>query len=199
MHAAHTQNGVKDIPFDAQAKLNCHYYKGNRNNWQRIYERKSDTEENQYVERYIEENKSEIAQQIGNIIGLKCVYRNRESKLFKDMYESFKANGGLRIPSNQFIPEYLPRLIIERANPVKCWGSIFNDVKMKGSIQKKQEFKDAFEGKQFKPARKYNVELVGTLNDDQNPTKLVVKLIYNNGKNLIIKKVPAKVRLWASN
>jgi hypothetical protein len=192
MYAAHTPNAVEGLHFDEQSKLNCLKYGGNKNNWQKIYERQGNAEENRGVEEYIEENKSQIARDIENIIGFKCAYRERQSRLFEELYESFKANGGLYIASNQFVPEYIPRLIIERANPINCWGSIPNE-EVQDLIRQNEQLAHALnENGQFKPH--IDVQLVGTLNDDNAPTQIIIKLIFNNGRGLILNRVPAGIQ-----
>lgn len=189
LYAAHTRGTVRGLDFNATAKLNCINYEGNNNNWQRIYEARQNIPENQEVLKYLDENIDEIASAVENLIGFRCKFKDRRSRLFENLYQSFKDNGGLRIANDQFSPEYLPRMIIERAEPVNCWGAIPID-RTKNYIERAQIFEKSIDNGQFKPA--IEVEFVGTLDNDENPTKFNIKLIFEEGE-IALKSISAKM------
>lgn len=192
IYAAHTNGSVNGLNFDEESKLKCLNYIGNKNNWQEIYKIQERTIENKEVEKYINLNISEIALEVEKIIGFKCEYGDgRQSSLFVNLYNSFKSNRGLFIAPNQFIPEYIPRLIIERAGPIKCWGAVFNDERVKSKISRNQRLKDSLTSKnQFQP--NINVQLVGVLNEDNNPTHLEIRLKFFDDE-IILNRVPANI------
>ena len=177
LYAAHTKNKVRDLNFNEVAKLNCINYKGNNNNWQRIYETRQNIPENQEVLEYINENIDEIASAVEELIGFRCKLKDSRSKVFENLYRSFKVNGGLCIAKDQFAPEYIPRMIIERAGPVQCWGAIPIG-RTKDCIQRTQTIEGSIDKGQFKPT--IEVKFVGTLDHDENPTRLNMKLIIGN-------------------
>lgn len=189
MYAAHTRSEVCGLNFNEESKFNCVNYEGNDNNWQRIYEVRPNTPENQEVLNFINEHIDNIAQEVENIIGFKCKYATGRSKLFEDLFQSFRTNGGLRIGCNQFVPEYIPRMIIERAEPIKCWGAIPLERTI-NRIRRNPNFDDSMNGVQFKP--KLDVRLVGTLDNDINPTRLNIRLIFGE-EELDLYYVPARV------
>ena len=189
MYAAHTRSEISGLNFDEESKFNCVNYEGNANNWQRIYEARPDTPENQEILEFINEHIDDIAQAIEDIIGFKCKYANSKSTLFKDLYQSFRINGSLRIEPNQFAPEYLPRMIVERAEPIKCWGAIPLE-RARKHIIRNQRFKDSMDGVQFKPV--IDVRLVGTLDNDVNPTQLNIRLIFGE-EELDLHHIPARI------
>lgn len=204
MYAAHTKGEISGLLFDEDRKLNCIAYRGNRNNWQRIYEKREDVEENKDIEIYIEKNKFQIARDIENIIGFKCFSQKNQQtlKLFESIYQSFKENKGLCMAPEQFIPEYIPLLIIVKSNPVDCWGfvpvgktkdKIINNASLKPFIF--EEKKDNRLETKFKPNfSKSKVELVCVLNDDNDPQHIIIKLLYNE-KELILNKIPANMEV----
>lgn len=189
IYAAHTRSEIDGLNFDEESKLDCVNYEGNVNNWQRIYETRPDVPENQEVIEFIKEHMDEIAHKVENIIGFRCRYANNRSKLFEDLYQSFRVNGGLRIAPNQFVPEYIPRMIVERAEPIKCWGAIPLE-RIRNKIIRNQDFEDSIVDGQFKPG--IPTELVGTLDNDANPTKLNIRLIFGEEK-LELHHVPARI------
>lgn len=174
LYAAHTQSQVRGLNFNEAAKHNCINYEGNNNNWQRIYEVRQNIPENQGVLEYLEENIDEIASAVEDLIGFRCKLKSRRSAVFENLYQSFRDNGGLRIANDQFAPEYLPRMIIERAAPVRCWGTIPIG-RTKNYIERTQIFEDSIDNEQFKPD--VEVMFVGTLDHDENPTRLNMRLI----------------------
>ncbi|MDQ8820804.1 hypothetical protein [Streptococcus ruminantium] len=189
MYAAHTRSKISGLSFNEDSKFNCANYEGNDNNWQRIYEVRPNTPENQEVLNFIEEHIDDIAQEVENIIGFKCKYAKGRSKLFEALYQSFRANGGLRIAPNQFVPEYIPRMIVERAEPIKCWGAIPLE-RTRNYITRNQRFDDSLIGVQFKP--EMDVRIVGTLDNDVNPTQLNIKLIFGD-EELELHHIPARI------
>lgn len=193
IYAAHTRNEINGLNFDKESKLRCINYSGNKNNWQKIYKKNNRKQINIEIEKYINANNTRIAKEIEQIIGFKCVYRNGKfSELYNEIYSSFESNNGLCIAPNQFVPEYMSRLIIEKAGPVKCWGAIYNDQTIKEKITKSE--KKVFstkKGYQFLP--KEDVKLVGVLNDDENPTKLIIKLSFFENE-IILNKFSAKIQ-----
>lgn len=189
IYAAHTRSEINGLNFDEESKFNCGNYEGNNNNWQRIYEVRPNTPENQEILDFINEHIDDIAQEVENIIGFKCKYANNRSKLFENLYQSFRTNGGLRLAPDQFVPEYIPRMIIERAKPIKCWGAIPLE-KTRNRIIRNQNFENSMDKGQFKPV--IDVRLVGTLDNDVNPTQLNVKLIFED-EELELYHIPAKI------
>lgn len=190
MYAAHTRSKVIGLNYDEEAKLNCLNYEGNANNWQRIFDARADVNENQEALEFINEHINEIAQEVERIIGFKCKYANRTSKLFDELYQSFINNGGLRILPNQFVPEYIPRLIVLRAGVVSCWGAIPLE-KIRNQITNNEILKDSIDEGQFKP--KIDVKLVGILDNDANPTQLIIKLVIED-EELVLKHISARYK-----
>ncbi|SUN51560.1 Uncharacterised protein [Streptococcus dysgalactiae subsp. dysgalactiae] len=189
IYAAHTRSEIDGLDFDEESKFNCVNYEGNDNNWQRIYEVRPDTPENQEIINFINEHIDDIAQEIESIIGFKCKYARTRSKLFEDLYQSFIDNGGLHISDDQFVPEYIPRMIVQRAKPVKCWGAIpLNETR--NLIVQNQNFKNSIQEGQFKPL--IDVEIVGVLDNDMNPTRLNIKLIFGEGE-MNLHHVPVRI------
>lgn len=192
IYASHTKSSIDGLPYDEKAKLNCPSYSGNLNNWQKIYQ-KSAGLKNKEVEKYIELNIIKIALEVEKIIGFKCVYRKSStSNLFESIYNSFKANGGLYIGANQFVPEYIPMLIIARASAVKCWGAILIDDGIKKKIKSNKLLGKSLEQEpQFQPNG--NVKIVGVLDDDNTPENLEIRLLIPGGKPLILKRMSANI------
>lgn len=191
MYAAHTQSEVTGFKYAQLAKRNCIRYEGNQNNWQKIYNNNSkESTINKKLEQYIKDNRLKIAKELEQMLGFKTIIsNNKEGKLFKKIYESFIENKGLYIRDDQFDPDYVSRLLIVKSSPVKCWG-----YKMNGSLKSKliENFDEDELGKKFKP--KKNVEIVGTLDDDNNPQYIHIKLIIENSPEIFLNKVHAKIK-----
>lgn len=184
IYAAHTKNKISGLMFNEKLKNTCVCYEGNRNNWQQIYTKNSSSKkENLILKKYIEDNKDKIKKEISEIIGFNC-----SDKFFNKFYESFIKNKGLY--EQNFVPSYVSRKIVYLSEPIGCWGFIVKD-SIKNKIIKEREFSTAFEKNQFKP--ELETQLVGVLDNDVMPKKILVKLLYNN-KELIINKVSAEVK-----
>lgn len=177
IYAAHSRSKIDGLNFDEESKFNCVNYEGNDNNWQKIYEVRANTPENQEILNFIKDNIDDIAREVESIIGFKCKYASKRSKLFEDLYQSFIGSGGLHIANDQFAPEYVPRMIVQRAEPVNCWGAIPLE-RTQNRIIREPNFADSMVGTQFKP--RVDVKLVGTLDNDVNPTQLNIKLIFED-------------------
>ncbi|WP_227990253.1 hypothetical protein [Streptococcus ruminantium] len=95
----------------------------------------------------------------------------------------------MRIAPNQFVPEYIPRMIVERAEPIKCWGAIPLE-RTRNYITRNQRFDDSLIGVQFKP--EMDVRIVGTLDNDVHPTQLNIKLIFGD-EELELHHIPARI------
>lgn len=190
-YAAHTSRKICGLNYNEISRNNCLNYEKNKNNWQKIYEQSVDSKKNSDVEKYIESNKNQIATEIENISGFKCVFKNETGKLFNSLYKSFKENGGLYIPKNKFVPEYISRLIIEKAIPIRCWGYIPTDKTKKIILRNKDLANELYDNGQFKPT--FDVELTGTLDDDVAPKYIILKLLYKNGKKETINKISARI------
>ncbi|EDP6423472.1 hypothetical protein FVI60_08805 [Campylobacter jejuni] len=190
MYAAHTENKVKDLNFDDKAKHECKYYSGNDNNWQKIYTSSQTEQENQELVDFIENNINQIAKGVGNILGFRFILDSgKRSKVFDKVYESFKKNGGLRV--SNFTPEYIPRIIAIKADPVPCWGLIPYEKTLK-RISGSTKLKGSMEGKQIKPTD--TVKVVCVLDDDEHPKYLKTRLIFeDNTPDLDIQDISAKL------
>lgn len=188
MYAAHTERKINDeLPFNNQYKEICLYYEGNKNNWQQIYNSETSNEKNSMLEEYIKNNRCKISKEIGDILGIKC-----SENFFEKIYNSFEKNGGLSI--KEIIAEYIPRQIIFLAGPISCWGHVVKeDTKnriLENTIFDIHSFNDF---NQLKPNISDSIEIVGVLDNDQNPQYILVKLCYTNNNEIVIKRVPAKV------
>lgn len=189
-YAAHTKNPIEGLPYDIERKSNCANYEGNQDNWQGIYQRRQGLPENEELSRFIDNNKSDIAKKVGDLIGFNGIKCNGEpSAIFNRLLNSFKENGGLCILPEQFAPEYIPRMIIERAEPVICWGSIPHE-EIRNRILQHPLLQDSIDGGQFKP----NIEtrLVCVLNNGIAPTQILIRLLFEDGE-LNLKQVNARV------
>lgn len=80
-------------------------------------------------------------------------------------------------------------MIVERAEPIKCWGAIPLE-RARKHIIRNQRFKDSMDGVQFKPV--IDVRLVGTLDNDVNPTQLNIRLIFGE-EELDLHHIPARI------
>ena len=189
-YAAHTKNPIEGLPYDIERKSNCANYEGNQDNWQGIYQRRQGLPENEELSRFIDNNKSDIAKKVGDLIGFNGIKCNGEpSAIFNRLLNSFKENGGLCILPEQFAPEYIPRMIIERAEPVICWGSIPHE-EIRNRILQHPLLQDSIDGGQFKP----NIEtrLVCVLNNGIAPTQILIRLLFED-EGLDLKQVNARV------
>lgn len=189
-YAAHTKNPIEGLPYDIERKSNCANYEGNQDNWQGIYQRRQGLPENEELSRFIDNNKSDIAKKVGDLIGFNGIKCNGEpSAIFNRLLNSFKENGGLCILPEQFAPEYIPRMIIERAEPVICWGSIPHE-EIRNRILQHPLLRDSIDGGQFKP----NIEtrLVCVLNNGIAPTQILIRLLFED-EGLDLKQVNARV------
>lgn len=189
-YAAHTKNPIEGLPYDLGRKSNCANYEGNQDNWQGIYQRRQGLPENEELSRFIDNNKSDIAQKVGDLIGFNGLKSDRTpTAIFDKMLESFIRNGGLCILPEQFVPDYIPRLIIARAEPVICWGSIPRE-EIRNRILQHPLLQDSIDGGQFKP----NIEtrLVCVLNNGIAPTQIQIKLLFED-EELNLKQVNARV------
>ena len=190
-YAAHTKNPIEGLSYDIGRKNNCANYEGNQNNWQGIYQRRQELPENEELSIFINENMSDIAIEIGDLIGFNGIKSDGEpSAIFNRLLNSFKENGGLCIAPEQFVPEYIPRMIIERAGPVICWGSIPCE-EIRNRILQHPLLQDSIDGGQFKP----NIEtrLVCVLNNGIAPTQIQIRLLFEN-EQLNLKRVNARVQ-----
>ncbi|WP_412771632.1 hypothetical protein [Ligilactobacillus murinus] len=190
MYAAHTPNETTKLNFDNEAKFECVNYKGNDNNWQKIYTISKTEQKNQELVDFIENNIDQIAKDVGNILGFKFILDSgKRSKVFDKVYESFKKNGGLRVPN--FTPEYIPRMIAIKADPVSCWGLIPYEKTLK-RILESSKLKESMEGNQIKPTD--TVKVICVLDDDEHPKHLKTRLIFeDNTPVLDIQNISAKV------
>lgn len=183
IYASHTKNKIQGINFDVQLKEECIYYKGNKNNWQKIYTTKNDIKrENSELKNYISNNISSISKEIEEITRFKC-----STKLFEKIYNSFCENKGLYV--EKFAPDYVSRQIICLAEPVSCWGHVIRE-DIKNIIN--QTFINSLEKEKFKPD--IATKLVGVLDNDVNPTKVIIKLLYGDKNELTINEVSAEVK-----
>ncbi len=190
-YAAHTKNPIEGLPYDIGRKNNCANYEGNQNNWQGIYQRRQGLPENEELSIFIDENISDIAIEIGDLIGFNGIKCDGEpSAIFNRLLNSFIENGGLCISPEQFAPEYVPRMIIERAEPVICWGSIPHN-EIRNRILQHPLLQDSIDGGQFKP----NIEtrLVCVLNNGIAPTQIIIRLLFGQDE-LDLKTVNARVQ-----
>lgn len=189
-YAAHTRNPIEGLLYDIERKNNCANYGGNHNNWQGIYQRRPELPENEELSRFIDENKPDIAKKVGDLIGFNGLKSDETpTAIFDKMLESFINNGGLCILPEQFVPDYIPRMIIERAEPVICWGSIPHE-EIRNRILQHPLLQDSIDGRQFKP----NIEtrLVCVLNNGNAPTQIQIRLLFED-EELNLKQVNARV------
>lgn len=189
-YAAHTRNHIEGLLYDIERKNKCANYEGNQNNWQGIYQRGQGLPENEELSIFINENQSDIAKKVGDLIGFYGLKSNGEpSAIFSQLLDSFKENEGLCISPEQFAPEYIPRMIIGRAEPINCWGSIPHE-EIRNRILQHPLLQDSIDGGQFKP----NIEtrLVCVLNNGIAPTQIQIKLLFE-GEELNLKQVNARV------
>ena len=183
IYASHTKNMIEGIKFDAQVKKMCIYYEGNKNNWQQIYTTKNiSIEENRELKEYILENISEISKEIEEITGFKCT-----KKLFDKIYNSFLENKGLC--TKVFAPDYVSRSMIYLSNPIECWGHIIVKDNIKNKINK--NLTNSIVDNKFIP--NISTRLVGVLDNDYNPKKIIIKLLYDNTE-VVINEVSAEVK-----
>lgn len=189
-YAAHTRNPIEGLLYDIERKNNCANYAGNQNNWQGIYQRGNGLPENMELYQFIEDYKQDIARKVGDLIGFNGLRRDETpSAIFDRILESFFRNGGLCILPEQFAPEYIPRMIIERAEPIICWGSIPHE-EIRNLILQHPLLQDSIDGVQFKP----NIEtrLVCVLNNVATPTQIQIRLLFED-EELNLKQVNARV------
>lgn len=192
VYAAHTPGAVEGLRFDREAKENCPYYAGNNANWQGIYNLAGNNNENEIVRQYIEDNENEIASEIERIIGFRCHNADGVNNLYTGIKDSFIAQGGLQIPNERFMPEYLPRLMITMAEQVDCWGYIPNDL-TRNQIEANDDFSGNMSNKQFLPVD-FDAVVVGVLDNIQNPTRILVRIVRTDNQRYVeINNVSAKV------
>lgn len=197
LYAGHTPNEVEGLRFNSKDKKACPNYTGNTNNWQGIYKLNPSIADNKDVENYILANEDKIAEKLWDLTGIRFNNQGGVNKLYNEIYESFKKNNGLKIEPTKFVPEFIPRLLLLRANPIKFWGYILNDDN-KIKVEECEELKDSFQGNQFKPmfeekkGQKKDVKFVGVLDNDQNPQHLILKLVFED-KQIILKKISANI------
>lgn len=202
MFASHTQSEIFGFNFNEISKKNCPNYHGNKNNWQGIYESNNNVPINKEVENYILNHKVELAEELTTLTDIKFEKYNREAQkrepnsLFEKLYESFKENGGLHIREGNFIPEFISRLLLQKASPIKFWGYIIND-NLKNKLKGSNTFKDFLIGNQIKSD--ITMYFVGTLDNDQSPRFIILKLIWNDeitrsSRECILGKIPANIQ-----
>ena len=192
-YAAHTKNPIEGLLYDIDRKNNCANYEGNKNNWQGIYQRRRELPENEELSKFINENKSDNAKKVGDLIGFNGLKGDGRTPtaIFDKILESFISNEGLCILPEQFVPDYIPRMIIERAAPVSCWGAtpyraILN------RIQRNPNLQESIKGVQFKPTN-IDAKLVCVLNNVENPTQIIIRLLF--GQDVLnLKTVNARVQ-----
>ncbi|KXU09568.1 hypothetical protein [Streptococcus gallolyticus] len=190
-YAAHTKAPIEGFAYDEDRKRNCVNYEGNANNWQGIYQRNNDLPEHEELSRFIDQNKACIAKDVGKLIGFNGLRKDgKTSAIFNKILESFFKNDGLRIAQEQFVPEYISRIIIERASPVNCWGAIPHE-EIRNRIVQNPNLQTSIVGGQFKPDIETN--LVCILNNVENPTQIRIRLLFG-GEELDLKLVNAQVR-----
>lgn len=197
--AAHTKSEIDGFNFDETSKKGCPNYQGNKNNWQRIYEKNDGVPINREVENYILTHKIELAEELSTFTDIRFEKYNKKlnkkeaNSLFDKLYDSFKNNGGLHIRQGNFIPEFISRLLIQKASPIKFWGYVVSD-DLKEKIERNKELKSCVVGNQF--MADFDVYFVGTLDNDQAPKYLLLKLVWNDeesgsSKEFIIGKILA--------
>ena len=190
-YAAHTRNPIEGLFYDIERRNKCPNYEGNQNNWQGIYQRGEGLPENEEFSIFINENQSDIAKKVGDLIGFNGLKSDgTPTAIFDKMLESFIRNGGLCILPEQFVPDYIPRMIIERAEPVSCWGATPYE-EIRNRIQQNPNLQESIEGVQFKP--NIRTELVCVLNNVENPTQIIIRLLFGQDE-LDLKTVNARVQ-----
>lgn len=190
-YAAHTRNPIEGLLYDIERKNKCANYEGNQNNWQGIYQRGGRFPENEELSIFINENQLDIAKKVGDLIGFNGLKGDgTPTAIFDKMLESFIRNGGLCILPEQFVPDYIPRMIIERAEPVSCWGATPYE-EIRNRIQQNPNLQESIEGVQFIP--NIRTELVCVLNNVENPTQIIIRLLFGQDE-LDLKTVNARVQ-----
>ena len=80
-------------------------------------------------------------------------------------------------------------MIIERAEPVICWGSIPHE-EIRNRILQHPLLQDSIDGRQFKP--NIEIRLVCVLNNGNAPTQIQIRLLFEE-RELNLKQVNAKI------
>ncbi|MFJ8517718.1 hypothetical protein [Lysinibacillus xylanilyticus] len=189
LYAAHTRNNVNGFNFSSRAKSNCPNYSGNKNNWQGIYQLNLTILDNEDVREYISEYEKDIAKELWSLTGIRFNNQSGVNNLFTDLRQSFESNNGLKIDPTKFVPEFVPRLLIEKANPITIWGNILSDDN-KLKVENNEELKDSLIGNQFRPS--FEVNFVGELDNLQTPKYLIFKLLWGNNQ-LELRRVSANI------
>jgi hypothetical protein len=183
-HLAHAVNG-----FELNDYRHCEFYQGNEGNWQGVYQVNAGIAENEELRTYIQENQVVIARELLELTGILFENRSGVNNLFNDIHQSFKKNMGLY--RKRWHPDAVPRIMLERAAPVRFWGYIVNDKKIARRISENQVIGAGLNLKsnQFKGA---NVSFVAAVDNNENPQRIRIKLVWGN-EELVLKSVSAKI------
>lgn len=184
MYAAHCRTKIQGLPFCNYKQ--CVGYKGNANNWQRVYKQLSVEEENAKLRDYIDSHGKEIATELFRLTKIRFTNKEGVNSLFNDVYDSFKAHGGLRV--KEWYPVAIPYMMMYRTAPVRFWGYIMSD-SLKPSLSRYHVVLD--DSNKFK---KSGYQITFTLDNDDNPKYINVRLVSTKNRIELL-KCPAK---WLS-
>lgn len=184
-----THHTKKIDRFELNNYQECPFYQGNKNNWQRLYQINNNITENRELKNHIDNNQVIIAEELSQLTGIAFSNLNLVNTLFDKLYKSFIKNGGLC--RKQWHPEMISRIILINAGPVMFWGYKIISDEVALIIKKNNDTKDAItDNNQFV---KDNVFFVATLDNNDNPNNIHLKLLWNNGKELVLKDIVAGI------
>ncbi|MCI1833644.1 MAG: hypothetical protein LKI78_02260 [Bifidobacterium tibiigranuli] len=167
MYAAHCRKEIQGLPFCDHRR--CVGYKGNANNWQRIYKQQSAVETNKNLQAYIDSHGREIATELYHLTGIRFTNQSGVNKLFRDVYGSFIAHGGLYV--SEWYPVAVPYMMMNKTAPVKFFGYVMSD-ELKQKLRRYGIVLN--DHNQFK---ENGYEVTFTMDNDENPRYINVRLV----------------------
>jgi len=188
MYASHQASKVNG--FELKDYQECPFYQGNQGNWQGVYRINNKVTENKELRTYIEGNRVAIAEELSELTGV--AFKNREgvNSLFECLYQSFIDNGGLH--RNQWHPDMISRIMLINSAPVEFWGYKVILDSVVNVIRRNKVLGDNLKlNNQFKSDR--DVTFVATMDDNENPQRINVKLVWGTEDEIVLKSVPAKI------
>lgn len=188
MYASHHTKTVSGL--ELKRYEDCPFYQGNKGNWQGVYQIDNKNVENEKLKEYINDNKDVLAKELTTLTGI--AFKNKEgvNSLFNNIYQSFVDNGGLY--RKYWHPDMVSRIMLINSEQVEFWGYVIQEQAVINKIKKRKNFCSGLKtNNQFKSD---NVSFVATMDNNENPNKINIKLICKNDE-LVLKKISAKYTL----
>lgn len=188
MYASHHTNEVSG--FQLNDYRECPFYQGNQGNWQGVYQVNDGVVENEELRTYIEDHQVMIADELSDLTGIAFTNQEGVNSLFESIHQSFINNRGLC--RAQWHPDMVARIMLINSAPVGFWGYKVISDSVINIIRQNNVFGTGLkENSQFKSDEE--ITFVATMDDNENPQRISIKLISGNNQEMVLKGISAKI------